>query len=77
MSRLTVHYNNSGDKTGFDDFLKVAQPEFVYSLNGNIRNSVNKFSPKTKSSIVGNQSAGNDYLMDSLMTIRFRMRLDG
>jgi len=57
MSRLTVHYNNSGDKTGFDDFLKVTQPEFVYSLNGNIRNSVNKFSPKTKI-IYRRQSAG-------------------
>ena len=48
MSRLSVHLNASGNRTGFGDFLKTSQPGFFYSLNGNIRSDVDKLSPKTK-----------------------------
>jgi len=48
VSRLSVHLNASGNRTGFGDFLKTSQPGFIYSLNGNIRSDVDKLSPKTK-----------------------------
>ena len=48
ISRLSVHYNDSGNHTGFGDWIKVAKPSIVYSLNGNIKDTLNRFSPATK-----------------------------
>lgn len=48
MSKLSVHYNNSGNKQGFNEFLQVAKPSVIYSLNGNIKSSIEQFSPETK-----------------------------
>lgn len=64
MSRLSVHYTNSSNRTGFGEFLRVAQPAFVYSLNGNIRNDVDTYSPDTKI-IYRRQSDGWQRLPDN------------
>jgi murein DD-endopeptidase MepM/ murein hydrolase activator NlpD len=48
MSKLSVHYNDQGNKKGFGDFLKSAKPAIVYSVNGNIKPDIIKNSPNTK-----------------------------
>ncbi len=53
MSRLSVHYNDSGNKTGFGDFLKKCYDAgspvgVIYSLNGNIAPTIAQNSPGTK-----------------------------
>ena len=53
MSRLSVHYNDSGNKTGFGDFLKKCHDAgspvgVIYSLNGNIAPTIAANSPGIK-----------------------------
>lgn len=53
MSRLSVHYNDSGNKTGFGDFLKKCHDAgspvgVIYSLNGNIAPTIAENSPGTQ-----------------------------
>ena len=53
MSRLSVHYNDSGNKNGFGDFLKKCHDAgspvgVIYSLNGNIAPTIAQNSPGTQ-----------------------------
>jgi murein DD-endopeptidase MepM/ murein hydrolase activator NlpD len=52
MSRLSVHFNDSGNKTGFGEFLhttfEAKSPiKIIYSVNGNIKPDIIKYSPST------------------------------
>lgn len=53
MSKLTVHYNSAGNKTGFGSFLKTtfdakSPVNIIYSVNGNIKDDIVRNSPTTK-----------------------------
>lgn len=46
MNKLSVMIGNK--PTGLDDFLTIARPTVLYSLNNNVRASVQRYSPDTK-----------------------------
>ncbi len=53
MNLLSVHYNSSGNKTGFGDFLRTCYDSghpvgVIYSLNGNLSDTIRRYSPGTK-----------------------------